>query len=163
MNQKNKRFLADLYAATVRGCAIAVCALIVFFLVMKIVAAVNETAIEPGMNFGSLMTIIAFALVISYAKELFRVSSLPAAAQWALNFLIIGIAYFFVVLRSSQFAFKTANAYVAGVVIYIFGYAIAVGIALLIRFLMKRGNKKSSPSKGSTEKKKNSGYTNRFS
>ncbi|MBQ2719527.1 MAG: hypothetical protein IJF73_05615 [Clostridia bacterium] len=156
MSPKTKRFFSALWHATMLGTTIATAALLLFFTVMKIEAATSGKT-EPGMNFASLLTIVGFSLVVAYARELFRVRSLPSPALWALNFLIIGIAYFIVILRSRQFAFTSAASYVVGIVIYILVYGAIAGGAALIRFLLKKRKKPEAP----TVKKEE--YTSRFS
>ena len=158
MSSKTKSFFSSLWRATMLGATIATAALLVFFLIMTIEAA-SSGKTEPGMNFGSLLTIVGFSLVVAYARELFRVRSLPAPALWALNFLIIGLAYFFVILRSRQFAFTSAGSYVVGIVIYILLYAVIAGAAALFRLLCRR--KKKASAAAPTPKKEE--YTSRFS
>ena len=138
------------------GCTIAVLALIVFFTIMSIDASLNNKT-TPGINFGSLMTIVLFSLTIAYARELFRVTSLPLAVRYTVNFVIVGIAYFFVILRSRQLAFTSAGAYLVGIVIYVLAYLLIIGIALLIRWLTPHKTATSTPSKANEE------YTGRFS
>ena len=159
MPLNNKCFFRKLWRATMFGCTIAVLALIVFFIIMTIEASINAKT-TPGMNFGSLLTIVLFSLTIAYARELFTITSLPAPVRYTVNFVIVGIAYFFVILRSRQFAFTSAGAYLVGIVIYVLAYALIVGIAFLIRYLLSRKTGK-APTKKVTSQEE--GYTSRFS
>ncbi len=156
MSPKTKSFFSALWRATMLGTTIATAALLLFFLIMTIDASTSGKT-EPGMNFASLLTIVGFSLVVAYARELFRVRSLPAPALWALNFLLIGLAYFFVILRSRQFAFTSAGSYVVGIVIYILCYAVIAGGAVLARLLFNR-KKKNAPIPTKKDE-----YTSRFS
>ena len=152
MSPKFKKFLSVSWRATMRGCTLAIGILVLFFAIMSIITAASGKS-EQGMTFSSMMTLILFALVISYAKEFFNASSLPAPAQWALNFFVIGIAYFFVILRSGTIASTSGAFYVTGTVIYILFYLIVMGITLLIKRIT---------SKKETEKDEPAEYTSRF-
>ena len=121
-----------------RGCTLAVAVLLVFFLIMSAVSAGTGTT-EQGMTFSSLLTISAFELLISYAKEIFRAEAIPVPAQWLLNFITVGIGFFFVILRSGMIANTSGAFYVTGTVIYILCYLIVFGISMLIKAIKRRG------------------------
>ena len=152
MSPKFKNSLSVLWRATMRGCTLAIAILVSFFTIMSIVTAASGKS-EQGMTFSSMMTLILFALVISYAKEIFNTTSLPVPAQWALNFFVIGIAYFFVVLRSGMIASTSSAFYVTGIIIYILAYLIVMGVTLLIKHLVKPKE---------AEKDEAAEYTSRF-
>ena len=152
MSPKFKNSLSTLWRATMRGCTLAIGILVLFFAIMSIVTAASGKS-EQGMTFSSMMTLIFFALVVSYAKEIFSASSLPIPAQWALNFFVIGIAYFFVVLRSGMIASTGSAFYVTGIIIYILSYLIIMGISLLVRHLAKPKD---------AQKDEKAEYTSRF-
>ena len=152
MSPKFKNSLSVLWRATTRGCTLAIGILVLFFAIMSIVTAASGKS-EQGMTFSSMMTLIFFALVISYAKEIFNASSIPAPAQWALNFFIVGIAYFFVVLRSGTIASTSGAFYVTGVIIYILSYLVIMGVTLLVKHFM-------APKLA--EKDESAEYTSRF-
>ncbi len=158
MALNKKSFFSTLWRSTMLGCTIAVAVLLVFFTVMSIEAAVNNKT-TPGMNLGSLLTIVLFSLAIAYARELFKLTSLPLPVRYTVNFVIIGIAYFFVILRSRQFAFTSSGAYLVGIIIYVFVYALVVGLSLLVRFLIGR-RKGAAPTSTGTESDE---YSSRFS
>lgn len=152
MSSKFKNSLNVFWRATMRGCTLAIGILILFFAIMAIATSVTGKS-EQGMTFSSLLTLTAFALVISYAKEIFNAEALTVPAQWAVNFLVVGIAYFFVVLRSGMIAPTSGAFYVTGVIAYILVYLVIFGITFLIKRLTKK------PSDAKTEEE----YTSRFS
>ena len=137
MSPKTKNSLRVFWQATQRGCALAIAILFLFFAIMSIITAA-EGKNEQGMTFSSMMTLTAFALVISYAKEIFRVRSIPAPAQWLINFFIIGIGFFLVVLRSGMIAPSGDAFYVVGLLLYVVSYLIVFGLSLLIRMILKK-------------------------
>ena len=151
-------FVRSLWRATMLGCTIAVLALLIFFSIMSIEAAVNNKT-TPGMNFASLLTIVSFSLTVAYARELFKVTSLPTAVRYTVNFLIVGIAYFFVILRSRQLAFTSAGAYLVGIVLYVVAYALVVALSLLVRALLARRQSTASQKANSD----GNDYVSRFS
>lgn len=153
-----KCFLSTLWRATMLGCTIAVLALLIFFSIVSIDAAVNNKT-TPGMNFGSLLTIVLFSLTVAYARELFKITSLPTPVRYTVNFVIVGIAYFFVILRNRQLAFTSAGAYLVGIVLYVLAYALVVAISILIRYLVARRDRADHPTKSADT----DDYTSRFS
>lgn len=137
MSPNFKKNLGVFWNATKRGCTLAVAILIVFFAVMSIVTAAEGTS-EQGMTFSSMLTISAFALLISYAKEIFRAEAIPAPARWLLNFITVGIGFFFVILRSGTIANTSGAFYVTGTVIYVLCYLAVFGVSALIKTIAKR-------------------------
>ena len=138
MTDKTKSGWRRLKNATMRGCTIAVAVLIAFFVVMAIVTASNGQS-EQGMTFSSMMTLTLFSLAIAYAQEIFAIGALPAPARWALNFIIVGIAYFFVVLRSGMLVVTSSSFYIIGMILYMLVYAAIAGISLLVHRITKKG------------------------
>ncbi len=151
-------FFRTLWRATMLGCTIAVLALLIFFTIMSIDAAINSKT-TPGMNLGSLLTIVGFSLTVAYARELFKITSLPAPVRYTVNFVIVGIAYFFVILRSRQFAFTSAGAYLVGIVLYVLAYVLMVAISILVRYLASRHCRVARSAKNADKEE----YSSRFS
>ncbi len=139
--QKKSPSFSIFAGATARGCAIAILAILFFFLVASL--SLDYT---PGMTFTSFITLTGFSLAVSYTSLLLRVESIPLAARFALHFALIGAAYFFVLLA-------TTEAYFVGYLLYVIVYAVYLGISLLIR---TRRQAHASPPEKET-------YTNRFS
>ena len=152
MTEKTKRGWCRFKNATMRGCTIAVAVLLAFFAVMAIVTAANGQS-EQGMTFSSMITLTLFSLAIAYAQELFAVGALPTPARWALNFIVVGIAYFFVVLRSGMLIVTSPSFYVIGMLLYAVAYAVIAGISILVHRITKKG----APEAETAE------YTSRFS
>lgn len=138
--QKRSPIFSAFASSTARGCVIAVLAILIFFLVASL--SLDYT---PGMNFSAFITLTGFSLIISYAGLLLRVGSIPLAARYALHFTVIGAAYFFVLLA-------TTEAYGVGYLLYFVAYAVYLGVSLLLR---ARAPKDTDPPKES--------YTSRFS
>ena len=136
-----------------RGCTLAVAVLLVFFLIMSAVSAGTGTT-EQGMTFSSMLTLVLFSLVISFASELFNAKSLPVPAKWVINFAVIGIAYFFVVLRSGLLVASGDAFYVVGMLLYALVYAIIAGIYAIVYRIRHRHDRKDDGA---------AGYTSRFS
>ena len=137
MLPETKRLLNIFWHATMRGCTIAIAILFLFFAIMSIIT-VSEGTSTQGMTFSSLLTLTLFALLISYAKEIFRAKSIPTPAQWLINFLIIGIGFFFVILRSGSIASTSGSFYVTGVIMYILVYLVVFGVTMLVKHLCAR-------------------------
>ena len=97
MNPKSKQFAAKLWKATMRGCTIAVLVLLIFFLIMSL-----SVSYTPGMNFTSLITLVAFSLVISYSRGFLELSGVPLVLRHFLRFFVVGVAYFFVLFGTTQ-------------------------------------------------------------
>lgn len=154
MTDKAKKRWIRLRNATMRGCTIAVAVLLSFFAIMSIVTA-STGQTEQGMTFSSMLTLILFSLTIAYAQELFAITALPSPARWALNFVVIGIAFFFVVLRSGLLVVTASSFYVIGMLIYVLVYAIIAAVCLIVHRLLRRRNPP-APASGSE-------YTSRFS
>ena len=74
--------------------------------------------------------------------------------RYAVNFIVVGLAFFFVFLRSKQFSLSEGG-YFVGIVIYAFVYAL---ISLIV-YLFNR--KKASPKKA-TKKAEGSAYQSMF-
>ncbi len=136
--QKN-RFLY----ATMRGCTIAVAVLFLFFLMMAL--TVDYT---PGMDFKSLITLVAFSMVISYSHAIFGIEALVPPLRYILHFSLLAIATFIVLLI-------TTKAYLVGLLLYSVIYGACVGISLLTRRLFGR-TRRPTP-------KEEREYTSRFS
>ena len=152
MTEKSKRGWNRFKNATMRGCTIAVAVLIAFFVIMAIVTASNGQS-EQGMTFSSMLTLTLFSLAIAYAQELFSIGAIPVPARWALNFVVVGIAYFFVVLRSGMMIVTANSFYIVGMLVYAFVYAVIAVISLLIRRFTKKNKPEAEAPK----------YTSRFS
>ena len=120
------RYFSVFLNATARGCAIAVLAILIFFLIASL--SLDYT---PGMTFVSFITLTAFALSISYAGLLLKVDAIPLAARITLHFVIIGAVYFFVLLA-------TTEAYGVGYLLYVILYSVCMGISALIRHIGRR-------------------------
>ena len=142
--QKKDTLPKILSAAVMRGSAIAVGAILVFFFIASV--TVDYT---PGMTFTAFITLTAFSMVVSFSAELHRLASVPPIVRRLLHFTVIGAAYFFVLL-------VTTKAYAVGYILYAVVYAILVGIAALIRHL------RAPRGEGAAVEEKPS-YTNRFS
>lgn len=151
MSPKFKNSMRIFWHATMRGCTLAIAILVLFFTIMSIATSITGKS-EQSMTFSSMMTLTAFSLVISYAKEIFKANTLPTPAQWAINFLIIGVAYFFVILRSGMLAPNGGSFYITGIVVYILLYLIVFGVTLLVKHLVS----KNAPQEDAEE------YTSRF-
>ena len=137
MSPELKKALSVFWHATMRGCTLAIAILFVFFTIMSIATSISGKS-EQGMNLSSMMTLTVFALVVSYAKEIFNAKTMPAPAQWAVNFLVVGIAYFVVVLRSGMLAPTSSSFYVTGGILYVLAYLIVMGITLLVKRIMNK-------------------------
>jgi peptidoglycan/LPS O-acetylase OafA/YrhL len=136
--KENKSMLkSTIIQAVMRGCTLAVLILFAFFLIMSAVAAGNGTT-EQGMTFSSMLTLVLFSLVISFAQEILRAKSLPTPARWAINFVVVGIAYFFVVLRSGILTASGDAFYVVGMLLYAIVYALIAGGTALIHRLRRK-------------------------
>lgn len=153
-NNKYASYLSFLKRGFSRGCVISVLVLFLFFTVMSIHAAATGRT-EPGINFATLSVIIAFSLIVSYAHEIFSVTSLPMPGRYAVNFIVVGLAFFFVFLRSKQFSL-TAGGYFVGIVVYAFVYAV---ISLIV-YLVAR--KKKATVKVSVKKEQKPAYKSMF-
>ena len=138
--QKKNPFFSAFANATARGCAIAVLAILLFFLIASL--SLDYT---PGMNFTAFITLTGFSLVIAYASLFLRVESIPVAARYVLHFALIGAAYFFVLLA-------TTEAYGIGYLLYVIIYAVYLGVSLLLRARVPKGDAKEKEA-----------YTSRFS
>ena len=112
--------------ATMRGCTLAVGAILAFFFIASV--AVDYT---PGMNLTSFITFLIFSLVISYSRGILRIGTLPTPVRRLIHFVLIGIAYFFVLL-------VTTKAYGIGYVIYAVIYALLFGISALVKHFLFR-------------------------
>ena len=134
MTPNFKKALTIAWHATMRGCTLAILILFVFFIIMSAITAAEGTT-EQGMTFSSLITLTVFSLVVSYAKEIFGVEALSAPIRWSINFLVVGVAYFFVILRSGLIANTSSSFYVTGLVIYVLVYAAVLGISLFVKRL----------------------------
>ena len=141
MSPDLKKALSVFWHATMRGCTLAIAILLIFFIIMSIVTSVSGQS-EQGMTFSSMMILTVFALVVSYAMEIFRAKAIPVPAQWAVNFLINGIAYFIVVLRSGMIASTGASFYITGMIVYILLYLVVMGIVLLAKHLIHKDEPK---------------------
>ncbi len=136
MQKKQNRVWVFLGRGFSRGCIIAVLVLLVFFAVMSLSASAAGMR-DPAMNFSSLLTILLFSFIIAYAQEIFLAVSLPIAARWGLHFLIIGIAYFFIILKRRS-ELLPEEGYLIGFLLYVFAYALISGLVLLFRTLRRR-------------------------
>ena len=137
MQEKQNKAIAFLLRGFRRGSVIAVPVLLFFFTVMSLTASAIGRG-EPAMNFSSFLTILLFSYVIAYAQEIFLAASLPAAARWGLHFLIIGVAYFFIILKKRS-EMTGSNGYLVGILLYVFAYAVIAGLSLLLRTLFRPG------------------------
>ncbi len=143
-NSKFDTYFSFFKRGFARGSVISVLVLFLFFAVMSIHAAATGRT-EPGINFATLSVIIAFSLIVSYAHEIFSVTSLPMPGRYAVNFIIVGLAFFFVFLRSKQFSL-TSGGYFVGIVVYAFAYAL-IALAVYLVGRKKRPAKKALPKK----------------
>ena len=155
MSPKLKESLNVFRQATLRGCALAIAILFVFFAVMSLITA-SEGKNEQGMTFSSMMTLTAFALLISYAKEIFRAGSIPTPAQWLINFFVVGMGFFLVVLRSGMIAPSGDAFYVVAILFYVISYLAIFGLSLLVKLILKKSGI-ATPEAPATEE-----YVNRF-
>ncbi len=153
-NNKTETYLSFFKRGFARGCVISVLVLFLFFAVMSIHAA-STGRTEPGINFATLSVIIAFSLIVSYAHEIFSITSLPMPGRYAVNFIVVGLAFFFVFLRSKQFSL-TAGGYFVGIVVYSFVYAV---ISLTVYLV---GRKKKPAVKAKAKKEEKSSYKSMF-
>lgn len=128
MNPKSKQFAAKLWQATMRGCTIAVLVLLIFFLIMSL-----SVSYTPGMNFTSLITLVAFSLVISYSRGFLELSGVPLVLRHLLRFFAVGVAYFFVLLGTTQ-------AYLVGFILYAVAYALFLAASLLFHRFSQKGD-----------------------
>lgn len=145
MTNVTKQRWESFWGATMRGCTIAVAILLAFFAIM---AMATSSAEQPAqvMTFSSLLTITLFSLVIAYAQEIFKLSAIPSPAAWVLNFLIVGIAFFFVILRSGTLVVTEASFYIVGMLLYTVVYGVvALANFLIRRFLTPRNKKDTKP------------------
>lgn len=155
-NSKFDNHISFLKRGFSRGCVISVLVLFLFFAVMSIHAAATGRT-EPGINFATLSVIIVFSLIVSYAHEIFSVTSLPMPGRYAVNFIIVGLAFFFVFLRSKQFSLS-AGGYFVGIVLYAFIYAL---ISLIV-YLVGRKKKPTEKTKLKTKKEEKNAYQSMF-
>ncbi len=153
-NSKAESYFTFFKRGFARGSVISVLVLFLFFAVMSIHAA-STGRTEPGINFATLSVILVFSLVIAYAHEIFSITSLPMPARYAVNFIVVGMAFFFVFLRSKQFSL-TAGGYFVGIVVYAFVYAV---ISLTIYLV---GRKKKPVEKEKTKKAEKPPYKSMF-
>ena len=144
MTPDAKRSLHTFWHATVRGCAIAIAVLFLFLAIMSISSASAERD-EHGLTFSSFLTLTGFSLLISYAKEIFRIKALIAPAQWLLNFLVVGIGFFFVILKSGMNATTNGSFYITGVLLYVLVYLAVFGITMLIKLFTTKKEPNGEP------------------
>lgn len=155
MSPKMKHSMSVFWHATMRGCTLAIGVLFLFLTIMAIATSASGKN-EQGLTLASMLTLTAFSLVISYAKEVFRAKNIPSPAQWLLNFCIIGLAYFLVILRSGMIANTRTSFYVTGILLYVLVYLLVLGIAMLVKCFT---GKKACGSDAEGEEE----YVNRFS
>ena len=153
MKETKNTFKELFKRGVMRGCTLAVGIILAFFLIMSAVSAGTGTT-EQGMTFSSMMTLVLFSLVISFAAEILNAKSLSAPAKWAVNFVVVGLAYFFVVLRSGFLVVTGEAFYVVGILLYAFVYAIIAGTVAIVHRIRHRGEDKDDGA---------ASYTGRFS
>ena len=153
MKETKSTFKEIFFRGVMRGCTLAVCIILAFFLIMSAVSAAMGTT-EQGMNFSSMITLVIFSLVISFAAEILNAKSLTTPAKWAVNFVVVGVAYFFVVLRSSFFVVTGESFYVVGMILYVIVYAAIAGTVALVHRIRHRHDVKDDGA---------ASYTGRFS
>ena len=134
MSPKSKKSLSVFWHATMRGCTLAIAVLFVFFAIMSIVTTQAEKD-EPGMTFSAMLTLTVFSLLVSYAKEIFRVKTLSLPAQWFINFLIVGAGFFLILLRNGMLAPTGDSYYIVGFFIYTLSYLAIFGITCLVKLI----------------------------
>ena len=136
-------WLSAFWQATLRGSAIAIAVVLLFFLMTSL--TVNYV---PAIDIVAFLTLVMFSLVISYSREIFRVRSLSTPFKWLLNFLINAFAFFLVLLI-------TTRAFLMGLIIYTVLYGLIVALSFAVRRLFHKEER--------VPQKEQETYTSRFS
>ena len=126
------------------GILAAFAVLFLFLAIMSISSASAERD-EHGLTFSSFLTLTGFSLLISYAKEIFRIKALIAPAQWLLNFLVVGLGFFFVILKSGMNATTNGSFYITGILLYVLVYLAVFGITMLIKLFTAKKEPSGEP------------------
>ena len=133
-----------IWYATMRGCTIAVLLLLFFFHFTALAADFT-----PGIDLKTLIALLLFSLVLSYAQYIFAIRSIPVAARWIFHFFLVAFALFLVLLA-------TTRTFLVGYILYAAVYAVFAVCSLLCR---RRAAHKPRPA----DTKKTTVYTSRFS
>ena len=142
MSKNNTARREAFWYATMRGCTIAIALLLFFFLVTSLFA--NFT---PGIDFKTLVTLLAFSLVISYSGYIFGIQSIPPVARRIFHFFLLAFAFFLVLLA-------TTRTFLVGYILFGIIYVLFTVVTHLLR---KRKDRKQAPPKVQAQ------YTSRFS
>lgn len=103
----------------------------------------------PSVTFGRYFLIFAFSMLISAAEYIFGIDSLPRYAKFAVHYLVLAIAFFFIFLTvrsaSETFVFNAATIF-ASLIVFSFLYFAALGLFLLFKNALTPNPKTNKPS-----------------
>ena len=119
-------------------------------------AKISGLETSPSVTFGRYALIFAFGLVLSAAEYIFSIDKLNRSLKYALHYVTLAIAFFFVFLtvRSSEdsFAFNAATIF-ASLIIFSVVYFVMLGLYLLFKSAFK-SNKSAKETKSPKKNKK---------